>query len=734
MKHEIMSATSSMTSVPKPLKFLRPHYDTLVEFYAAMAVSDNKPVLADVLSCLSMTMAEEGSRKSLKYKLEGSDDPVGSWGHEYVRNLAGELGSEFEDRGRPAKEDCADLMGLVDEIVPFDIQHNTEPEACDLLMEMDRLPDILSYVDDKNYVRIGIYLQSCASYLPEPEDTDTLKVACQLYRNVKKFPDAMRMALMLNEADLVNAIYEECSGEELKLEKQQLALVLGRQQALVDEDDEDLQELMFNTRLSEQFLGLARDLEVLEPKTPEEIYKSNFDSGRAGSMDSARANLASTFVNAFVNAGYARDKLMQVGEQEGEDGAEVQDNKWLFKNKDHGMLSAAASVGMLLLWDIESGLNEIDRYLHDSNDNIKAGALLAMGIVHSGVRHDCDPAKALLTEYLESSQPKDVRLTATAGLGLAYAGTSRDDVMEDFMPNLLDPKSDIELTAMTALSLSMVFVGQCREDQAEPLIKALLKHQVDSNATEKIQKATAEMRDKHQNSPLYRFLALGLGLLFLGKKAAATSVLAQLEPLEGPMAKYVRLTVKSCAYAGSGDVDTVHSLLEVCGEHPEPMEEVDEDEEKKEDKEKREAEWKERTETELQHQFVATIGIALVSMAEDIGTEMSLRTMEHLMTYAEIGVRRAVPIALGLSSVSNPELSVTETLSKLSHDSDADVSMSAMLALGLVGAGTNNSRVAGMLRGLASYYAREPNHLFVLRIAQGAISCDAFQLSCGCAD
>ena len=85
------------------------------------------------------------------------------------------------------------------------------------------------------------------------------------------------------------------------------------------------------------------DLEVLEAKTPDQIYKDQFSEGRSGSMDSARANLASTFVNAFVNAGYAKDKLMKIGEQESE-GAEVQDNKWLFKNKDHGMMSAAASV------------------------------------------------------------------------------------------------------------------------------------------------------------------------------------------------------------------------------------------------------------------------------------------------------------------------------------------------------------------------------------------------------
>lgn len=34
------------------------------------------------------------------------------------------------------------------------------------------------------------------------------------------------------------------------------------------------------------------------------------------------------------------------------------------------------------------------QYLHDSNNYIQAGALLAMGIVHSGVRHDCDPGES----------------------------------------------------------------------------------------------------------------------------------------------------------------------------------------------------------------------------------------------------------------------------------------------------------------------------------------------------
>ena len=67
---ELRSATSSMTSVPKPLKFLRPHFDTLKKLHAGIAdetvQSDVEMLslrarLADVLSVLAMTMGKHGT-------------------------------------------------------------------------------------------------------------------------------------------------------------------------------------------------------------------------------------------------------------------------------------------------------------------------------------------------------------------------------------------------------------------------------------------------------------------------------------------------------------------------------------------------------------------------------------------------------------------------------------------------------------------------------------------------
>jgi hypothetical protein len=62
------------------------------------------------------------------------------------------------------------------------------------------------------------------------------------------------------------------------------------------------------------------------------------------------------------------------------------------------------------------------------------------------------------------------------------------------------------------------------------------------------------------------------------------------------------------------------------------------------------------------------------------------------LRYCEPVIRRSVPLALGLIYVSNPKLSILDTLSKFSHDSDSEVAHNSIFAMGLVGAGTNNAR------------------------------------------
>lgn len=88
------------------------------------------------------------------------------------------------------------------------------------------------------------------------------------------------------------------------------------------------------------------------------------------------------------------------------------------------------------------------------------------------------------------------------------------------------------------------------------------------------------------------------------------------------------------------------------------------------------------------HQSAAVLGLAAVTLGEELGGEMALRcvrflfgvqpnrvdrTLDHALQYGELCVRRAIPLALALLSVSNPRIAVMDTLSKLSHDQDERV-------------------------------------------------------------
>jgi 26S proteasome regulatory subunit N1 len=106
----------------------------------------------------------------------------------------------------------------------------------------------------------------------------------------------------------------------------------------------------------------------------------------------------------------------------------------------------------------------------------------------------------------------------------------------------------------------------------------------------------------------------------------------------------------------------------------------------------------------------------MIAMGEELGTDMAMRMLEHLLQYGEPPVRRGVPLAVALLNASNPDMSAMDMLSRLSHDTDSEVAHNAVLALGIMGAGTNNARLAGMLRNLSSYYSKEPNLLFMVCI------------------
>lgn len=54
LKFLIRTSTTSMTSVPKPLKYLAPHYGSIIEAYDRMDEGVCKKKCADIISVLAM--------------------------------------------------------------------------------------------------------------------------------------------------------------------------------------------------------------------------------------------------------------------------------------------------------------------------------------------------------------------------------------------------------------------------------------------------------------------------------------------------------------------------------------------------------------------------------------------------------------------------------------------------------------------------------------------------------
>lgn len=802
----IRESTTSMTSIPKPLKYLRNKYNDLKASHSSIKNEQVKRDLADIISILAMTITEGSSKpsttaneatggesktdgssqptasqapstngagstaaastgpksapendssadvpmitspipepaspsgqpelaangitedepiklspdESLTYLLMGNQSDIGCWGHEYVRHIAGQIAQKWQS------EDCDQekLLKLVHQIVPYNMKHNSESDAVDLLMEIEKLSLLEHYLDNEDACsRVCLYLICCVPFVADPDNIMALNTAIRIFLKFKKYSEALPVAVQLGDMEMIESILNSCPDKSVQ---KQMALQLGRQQIFISSADPELRDLMSNTHLNENFLRLARELDIMEPKTPDDIYKTHLEninrSSYSGSsnIDSARGNLASSFVNGFVNAGFGKDKLIS-----GDNGT-----SWLHRQRDHGMLSATASLGLLMLWDVDGGLAAIDKYLYANEENIKAGALLACGIVCCGVKNDCDPAFALLHEHVEGKSIPS-RIGAIVGLGLAYAGSNRSDIINVLTPILHDPSSTSELRGLAALSCGLIAVGSANGEVTSNVAQVLI-----------------EKSDLKVSDPFARFLPLALGLCYLGKQEEADAIQATLEVIENKAFRAMSTTlVDICAYVATGNVLKIQQLLHICSENIDVSKEVNNNSTTQTNGNKDGSEAgtngnsnqtssasssasastssasskASQVETGVR-QAIATIGIGLIALAEDISCEMAFRTFGHLLRYGEPMIKRAVPLALALISVSNAKINILETLSKFSHDSDTEVACNAIFAMGIIGAGTNNARLAKLLRDLAVFHYKDPNCLFMVRIAQG---------------
>ncbi|KAF6745567.1 hypothetical protein DFP72DRAFT_1091245 [Ephemerocybe angulata] len=196
----------------------------------------------------------------------------------------------------------------------------------------------------------------CVDLLPPPDDISFLKTVHTIYVQHHKFPEALSVAIRLNDPDLIR---EDFNAPGNPLMKRQLAFLLARARIplewlpddntggdadvdFADDLPEDLLECLSNTRLSTHFREFEKG-GVADAKTSEDVYKSHLENtGLAPLRTSTPPEvtwLAFSSI-ALVNAGFGSDKLMV----EAEEG-----NSWTYKNKDHGIQCRCISSSQLVV-------------------------------------------------------------------------------------------------------------------------------------------------------------------------------------------------------------------------------------------------------------------------------------------------------------------------------------------------------------------------------------------------
>ena len=159
------------------------------------------------------------------------------------------------------------------------------------------------------------------------------------------------------------------------------------------------------------------------------------------------------------------------------------------------------------------------------------------------------------------------------------------------------------------------------------------------------------------------------------------------------MKDYLKTMLLSFSYAGSGNVSKVQELIQTIAKPPE--------------------------EVNPKVQTLAVIGCSLIDIGKEVGTEMLSRSFNHFLQFGDVNIKKPVSLAIALLNLSNPKVTVIDSLTKFCYDTDEVVAIKAIFSMGLVSSGSNHSRVGGLLRNLAAFYSDETNPLFITRASQG---------------
>lgn len=201
---------------------------------------------------------------------------MGDWGHEYLRQLE----SEIVDQWSICQKSSTTLLPLVQDIVKYDCKFHAELQACDLLMEIDKLEILPQHIHKDTYPRICLYLASCSKYVDDIEAAKIMELVAGQHLKFEEYAKALILYFQMRNVKMIKKVFELCKDQYVKClfffntlrdiylystTLKQLAFMVARQLFTFELPEnvqirDELMSIISNSHLSSYFQGFAREV------------------------------------------------------------------------------------------------------------------------------------------------------------------------------------------------------------------------------------------------------------------------------------------------------------------------------------------------------------------------------------------------------------------------------------------------------------------------------------------
>lgn len=223
---EVRKSTRLRTAIPKAMKFLKEHFNSLEEAFNQLNPSPRKQHFADFLSLICNSLKEKYDNDCLKYLQQGTlQMNLEELGEEYILTLSGDLANEYLNFLEEEK-DPAQIHDLTQQILPVMFRTGNEINVVDLLLEVDRLDLLKEHMTNDNFMRIFNYMVASVNYTADNVEFESImNTLYDIAMHLGKLSSALRVAIRWNSKDKIMEVMAQCTDSALR---KQFCFMLGR--------------------------------------------------------------------------------------------------------------------------------------------------------------------------------------------------------------------------------------------------------------------------------------------------------------------------------------------------------------------------------------------------------------------------------------------------------------------------------------------------------------------------